>query len=184
MSDTIGDTPTEGDTPTDCCTPQKSSTTVEVASVCPVSNHKGKAVKLITLKSLLIPKKLAELDPTQDFYFCKDVTCDVVYFSQNQHFTKEDLKVKVYQKESSDTVSNTASNTDTVSNTVPICYCFGWTTKSIQESADAKAISASISEHIQANRCACEINNPQGSCCLGNINTEIKQAEIKRLNHE
>jgi hypothetical protein len=29
--------------------------------------------------------------------------------------------------------------------------------------------SAEIAEHVKAHRCACELRNPQGSCCLGNI---------------
>ncbi len=26
---------------------------------------------------------------------------------------------------------------------------------------------------IKANRCGCEVNNPQGSCCLGNVMTFV-----------
>lgn len=143
---------------TNCCTQPNSNSTT---SNCPVNGQQGKAVKLITLKSLLVPSQLAELDPNQDYYFCKDAECDVVYFSQAQRFTKQHLKVKVYQKETSQDV--------------PVCYCFGWTPKQLSALDNANTVSASISEHIKAGRCGCEVNNPQGSCCLGNVTNEIKQ---------
>lgn len=31
--------------------------------------------------------------------------------------------------------------------------------------------------HIKADRCGCEVNNPQGSCCLGNVSAFIKQVK-------
>jgi len=136
---------------------------------CPVSAQKGKEVKLITLKSLLIPSKLVELDPTENYYFCKDAECDVVYFSQSQSFLKKDLKVRVHQKEEADDV--------------PICYCFDWTAKILRESSDANGIASSISEHTKAGRCGCEVNNPQGSCCLGNVNAYIKGLNQKGVNN-
>nr|WP_274436662.1 hypothetical protein [Alicyclobacillus sp. ALC3] len=36
-----------------------------------------------------------------------------------------------------------------------------------------------ISEQIQADRCGCEVNNPQGSCCLGNV-----MAFVHSIRHE
>lgn len=153
---------------TNCCTTAKpSDTNTSIVMACPISGQKGKEIKLITLKSLLIPAHLAELDPTQTYYFCKDADCDVVYFSQTQAFTKQHLKVKVHQKE--------------IAKDVPVCYCFDWTPQSIAAAADASTISSSINEHIKAGRCGCEVNNPQGSCCLGNVNAEIKRLTIKVL---
>lgn len=152
---------------TSCCTTDNSTVSTSNTSVttCPASNQMGKEVKLITLKSLLLPSQLANLDLTQTYYFCKDANCDVVYFSQTQQFTKQHLKVKVHQKE--------------IAEDVPVCYCFGWTPQSIAASNDASTISTSISEHIKAGRCGCEVNNPQGSCCLGNVNVEIKRLASK-----
>ncbi|MGE7922400.1 hypothetical protein ACQKND_04340 [Viridibacillus arvi] len=31
-----------------------------------------------------------------------------------------------------------------------------------------------IRENIHKNRCGCEVNNPQGSCCFGNVTKYIK----------
>lgn len=38
----------------------------------------------------------------------------------------------------------------------------------ISQSGTSSAIS-SIKTHIKAKRCGCEVNNPQGDCCLGNV---------------
>ena len=134
---------------------------MQTIDMCKICANKGKAVKLITLKSLLLPAKLAQLDPQHDYYFCKDIECDVVYFNGAMHFTKDDLKVAVHQKD--------------MSEDVPVCYCFNWTPQSIKKASGLDSIPQSISEHIKAGRCGCEVNNPQGSCCLGNIKAVIKQ---------
>ena len=148
---------------TNCCSTNSiSKEALQSTGVCNQCVSKGKTVKLITLKSLLAPKKLAQLDPQLDYYFCKDANCNVVYFSEAMYFTEDDLKVAVYQKN----ISNKG---------VPVCYCFDWSQQSIQQSSDADTIPQSISEHIKAGRCGCEVNNPQGSCCLGNVNTVINQ---------
>lgn len=35
-----------------------------------------------------------------------------------------------------------------------------------------------IRENIRENRCGCEVNNPQGSCCLGNVITYIRKMSL------
>ena len=56
--------------------------------------------------------------------------------------------------------------------TTPICYCFDWTKEKIKQYAE-KGLTPNPVEHIRENikekRCGCEVNNPQGSCCLGNV---------------
>ncbi|NYV66612.1 (2Fe-2S)-binding protein [Bacillus sp. Gen3] len=145
----------------DCCL---KSNIKETSIVCPSCKNKGKQMKLITLKSLLLPKSLANLQPDTSYQFCSISECDVVYFNEKEQiFTKSDLKVSVFQK---DEKENT-----------PICYCFGWTRKIISEEikkTEENTIIQNISMHIKANRCGCEVNNPQGSCCLGNVTGFIK----------
>lgn len=71
------------------------------------------------------------------------------------------LKVPVFQKE------------DALA--VPICYCFGWTRERvIQAIQEGERPTEDIKEQVQANRCGCEINNPQGACCLGNVTAFIR----------
>lgn len=79
---------------------------------------------------------------------------------------KNDLKVPVFQKD--------------LKEDVPACYCFNWTRARIREEIKQTGKSEAVLEismHIKANRCGCEVNNPQGSCCLGNVSSFIKQVE-------
>ena len=126
---------------------------------CPRCGNPGKKVPLITLKSLLLPEALARLEPASSYRLCLNPNCDVAYFNEKgAPFTTSELKAPVWQK-SGDLEC-------------PVCYCFGWTParikKEIEETGASTAV-ASITEHIRAGRCGCEVNNPQGSCCLGNV---------------
>lgn len=134
--------------------------------LCPIDGTKGKPVKVITLKSLLVPAALKQLHGAGTYRFCPSPDCLVVYFAESgQTFTIPDLKVPVYQKDSSESV--------------PVCYCFGWNRQRIREeieqTGESSAIEA-ISSHIQANRCGCEVNNPQATCCLANVRSVVQQA--------
>jgi hypothetical protein len=133
--------------------------------ICPVDKTKGKPVKLITLKSLLRGAALEKLDPKSTYEFCPSSACSVVYFSNTgQIFTTADLKVPVFQKR--------------FDVEVPVCYCFDWSRQRIREEIEQTGTStaiASITTHIQAKRCGCEVNNPQGSCCLANVRETVQQ---------
>ncbi|MBI4339532.1 MAG: (2Fe-2S)-binding protein [Chloroflexi bacterium] len=125
---------------------------------------------LITPKSLLLPHALERLDPTRTYRFCGNRDCLVAYFAGDETFTSEELKVPVFQK------SDAAG--------IPVCYCFDWSPKRIaQEIATTGQSTASrtITAHVQAGRCACEVNNPQGSCCLGNVTQVVKAAQAGRV---
>ncbi|CAM3811546.1 MULTISPECIES: putative iron-sulfur cluster-binding metallochaperone [Paenibacillus] len=144
----------------DCC--ESSNHLVAVRTDCPSCSEKGKSVQLITLKSLLKASALENIEPKNSFLFCSSSTCPTVYFSTNhsQTFVESDLKVPVYQK-------NPSMN-------VPVCYCFDWTRDRLLQAAGTdEQPTKQIKSHIQAGRCGCEVNNPQGSCCLGNVNIYI-----------
>jgi hypothetical protein len=133
--------------------------------ICPQSGSKGRRVDSITMKALLAVS-LSELRDTS-YFFCKDAGCPVVYFSEDgkQSFTSEQLREHVYQKE--------AENDQ-----VFLCYCFRHTVGSIRAetfSGGESRLIDSINSAIQARQCACDIRNPQGSCCLGNVQVFIKQ---------
>ncbi|PTA66766.1 putative iron-sulfur cluster-binding metallochaperone [Deinococcus arcticus] len=131
---------------------------------CPLNGKSGKVVKLITLKALLTPQALTRLTPVETYHFCSDPECPVVYYSVLHSFRIDDIKVPVFQKDSD--------------SEVPVCYCFAYSRRALASSVkeDAGQIPNVIREHIQANRCGCEVNNPQGSCCLGNVTRLINAA--------
>jgi hypothetical protein len=152
----------------DCCSTSNDKSNIHI---CPYCNNAGKKIKIITLKSLLVPEALTHLQAETSYAFCPTPDCEVVYFNPNgQIFTKTNLKVPVFQKE--------------LQRDTPICYCFGWTKQKIQEDLQHKQNTRAIEEitvHINANRCGCEVNNPQGSCCLGNVQTYVKSIESLRI---
>jgi hypothetical protein len=60
---------------------------------------------------------------------------------------------------------------------VPVCYCFGITrdaiTDEVQRTRKSKVLER-VKAEISADNCACEVKNPSGRCCLGDI-TRIAQ---------
>ena len=147
-----------------CCSPSPSNNT---SFTCPQGHHRGKPVQLITLKSLLKPSALERLDPQSDYRFCDTPECPVVYFSnQGAPFTTQDLKVPVFQKDEGEEIY--------------VCYCFGWSRRRLQNelaSTDPSTIIKIITDHIKVKRCGCEVNNPQGSCCLNNVKRVIQKIQ-------
>ncbi|MCA1561171.1 MAG: hypothetical protein LC753_20250 [Acidobacteria bacterium] len=133
---------------------------------CPQSGSAGPAVELQTVKALLTEQALARLEQT-DHRFCADARCDVVYFSgTGSQFGTADLRVPVWQK-------------------LPfgsriVCYCFGESETSIRAEIERTGRSSAvrrIREHITAGRCACEVRNPRGTCCLGDVMAAVKRME-------
>lgn len=129
---------------------------------CPVSGTVGHKVGLVTVKALLAGRALRRLDG-KAYRFCAEPDCDVVYFDRDAGsvFRKRDLLVRVGLKESSDPI--------------PICYCFDLTVSDLRTRID---VAAMISAEVRAGHCACEVKNPQGSCCLGNVSAAL--ARLRR----
>jgi hypothetical protein len=91
-----------------------------------------------------------------------------VYFSPDgeQTFTAEQVRERVYQKEPD-------------AEEVFVCYCFRHTVGAIRAvSPETRAaLVDDINTGIHAEQCACDLRNPQGSCCFGNVRRVIKQQE-------
>ena len=119
-----------------------------------------------TVKALLKESALRRLLPGE-YRFCPDAGCDVVYFSADgSGFTTADVRVPVWQK--------------LPSGSRPICYCFGESEASIRSEFVLTGVSKAVErirEHISAGRCACEIRNPRGACCLGDVTAAVTRVE-------
>ncbi len=97
--------------------------------------------------------------------FCATPECPVVYFGIDEVFDREEIVVPVFQKEPAGDRT--------------VCYCFAETEGDIRreiEQTGRSTASERIAELVKAERCACEVRNPQGSCCLGNIAAATKDA--------
>ncbi len=139
------------------------------ATACPECGHTGLPVQGQTVKALLAVTLRAVRDA--EYLFCRTETCSVVYFSSDSRhsFTIGNVRERVYQKEP------TAAD-------VPICYCFRHTVGDLRTgSAEARAaILDDINTGIEAGQCACDLRNPQGSCCLGNVRSLVRHATRDR----
>lgn len=155
----------------DCCTPKEQFSITSDQDSCPICMVAGKKVKLITLKSMLKPTSLVHINSELNHYFCNTNNCDVAYFdSIKRTYDLSEVKVPIHQKDNS--------------LIVPVCYCFDWTKEKIKEYVERGLNSdpvENIRNHIKENRCGCEVNNPQGSCCLGNVTKYIKSLSLEVL---
>ena len=131
---------------------------------CQTCREMGKPVQGQTIKSLLAVSLRAVRDAA--YRFCPTPECPVVYYLTDgaQVFTTEQVRERVYQK---------VPDSDEVN----ICYCFGYRLGDVRHATTTQqqAILDDIEAGIQAGQCACDLRNPQGSCCLGNVRLVIKQ---------
>ncbi len=160
-----------------CCPPEAGNEACDLSvkdfqsplrtlNTCPECGKTGKPVQGQTVKAV-ISRSLRELQDVQ-YLFCRTQTCPVVYFSASgdQTFTVDQVRERVYQKE---------PDTEDVF----ICYCFRHTVGDLHAGSpeERSAIVDDIDAGINASQCACDLRNPQGSCCLGNVRSLIKQPE-------
>jgi hypothetical protein len=123
--------------------------------LCPVGNTMTMPVGMVTVKQHAL---LAEL-PETAFGFCDVPTCPVVYVgADGTLIDKAHVRTRVGAKE-----------TD---GPIPVCYCFEFTAAQVAEDVrrhGRSTIRAYIQEQVRAGRCRCEMTNPSGRCCLGNV---------------
>ena len=133
-------------------------------NACPACGKIGKPIQGQTIKALLS----VSLRQVQDvkYLFCRTQTCRVVYFSTvgEQTFTVEQVREPVYQKEPE-------------AEDVFVCYCFRHTVGNLRAASTNGRIDIvdDINTGINAGQCACDLRNPQGSCCLGNVRNLIRR---------
>lgn len=134
----------------------------EAAKCCPRCQESGRPVPEDTVKIFLRGPAL-EARNEAVHRFCPTPDCPVVYFGFKESFTRGEVTVPVYQKEPP-------------GNSL-FCYCF-----EIPEEAVLKELSRTgsppllqkIATLVKAGKCACQLKNPSGSCCLGSVK-ELQQ---------
>lgn len=157
----------------DCCVLPSTAAAPPVMA-CPACGTRSKKVGAITVKSLVrrLPFGMA---PAQ-YYFCAAPGCDVVYFPSHPSaptFRTGDLWVRVGLKAERDPI--------------PVCYCFGVERQEIADEVQwtgRSAVSERIKAEIRAGNCACEVKNPSGNCCLGDITHVVKEALRSRVGNQ
>lgn len=148
----------------DCCSAPKATADYENVA-CSACQTKDLAVEELTVKALLTELALRRFEPGS-YRFCPEASCAVVYFSETGFaFARDDTRVPVWQKKPSDRRL--------------ICYCFDETEAAIavelRDAGDSQAVER-IRAHVAAQRCACEVRNPRGTCCLGDLIAAVERA--------
>lgn len=129
-----------------------------MTALCPLAGKPGSPVPIITVRSL-VRRQVAEPIEGDRWFFCSLPDCAVVYFNAGGRvFTKDALEVRVGLKE------KVAPR--------PVCYCFGHSVESIREEiarTGRSTVAASITDMVASGECRCEVLNPKGTCCLGDV---------------
>lgn len=147
-----------------CCSVNGEAGTVPVVMAGSVNGARSKQVDMLTVKSLV--RQLPMGMPNTQYYFCDSSDCEVVYFPLDPEapsFLRGDLMVRVGAKE--------------IEDPLPICYCFGFTRQDIWDEicrTGKSRLAKRITAEVEAGRCACEVRNPSGNCCLGDITRTAK----------
>jgi hypothetical protein len=120
----------------------------------------GAAVECRTLLHHLRPD-LVDRIGEREYRFCDAPDCDTVYFSTDGEVTfgTADVRQSVGLKAVDDLAAQ-------------VCYCFGFTAGDLEadiRSGGPAAIPGRIRQLVKARACACEVRNPSGRCCLGEI---------------
>jgi hypothetical protein len=140
---------------------------VEIAepSMCVRCGSQSSRVSQRTVLSMLKPEFL-EAAMNGTYRFCPSRECQVVYFEENgiRVFTVDDLRIIVGIKATSDPI--------------PVCYCFGFDESHLREEISqtgSTTVPERISRLVREGLCACDVRNPSGNCCLGELTKTAKR---------
>ncbi|MBS1806623.1 MAG: (2Fe-2S)-binding protein [Acidobacteria bacterium] len=151
----------------ECCCPPKPVSSA-TAPLCAQCGTKGRSVDRCTVIHHVKSELLSQVGE-DEYRFCAAPACAVVYYNAcGVVFTVKDVRDLVTAKASGDAR--------------PLCYCFGFTEGDIRREiaqTGATTVPAQISAFIKAQLCACEVRNPSGACCLGEVNKAAQRLSEK-----
>ncbi|MHB9109503.1 MAG: putative iron-sulfur cluster-binding metallochaperone [Armatimonadota bacterium] len=135
---------------------------------CPACGEQGRGVRPVTLQHLLDKAKLDRLVTLEGYRFCATPHCDVVYYhpESGQYLGQHDVLVPVWQK---------GTDPERL-----VCYCFQYTVAEIENEVTMTGTSPTcdaIMHRCQQGLSRCEVTNPQGSCCVGNVRQILRETQ-------
>lgn len=143
----------------DCCE------NVKVKSAfCTLCKNEASDVSSYTLEHMIKKEFLKDYNCLEGFYYCKNPSCEIIYFNKKTNILQEKLRKEVGLKEYNDSST--------------VCYCFSWSVskmkKDILQTGETKALEE-IKSKMKTSACACSKNNPSGKCCLKDVKEAIKK---------
>ena len=103
--------------------------------------------------------------PNQTYWLCPELECGAVYFGEDATvLTKTDM--------------NVSPGIKSKSREALVCYCFQHRRGDIEAEllADGQpSILDRITAEVKAGNCACEVRNPSGKCCLGDVQKAMQE---------
>ncbi|MBI3449687.1 MAG: copper chaperone Copz family protein [Acidobacteria bacterium] len=125
---------------------------------CPRCGAQGRLVSARTVSAHVRADVAARLLGVEQ-RFCGSRDCPVLYYGSDGRLVEKDASLtRIGAKESTDPI--------------PLCYCFNVTAGDVREEivrTGRSAIADWIAAEVRAGRCACEVKNPSGVCCLGDV---------------
>lgn len=153
--------PRSAETHDDCC---KIPTT---ACPCPICGNPGRRVGALTLDHHVSPALREGFG--NEATFCLNPACEVVYCNPAGKIIRRGETVLPV------TIKDPG-------NDVYVCYCFKHKRGDVRRDLEAKGktdIPDQIKKGIREGRCDCERQNPQGACCLGNVENTIQSLKTQ-----
>lgn len=158
-----------------CCDVEHTENTVvtgletDQPLACIKCSHHSKPVARRTVLLTVKPEFLEEA-LIGTYRFCEARECPIVYFEEQgaRTFKVDDLRITVGVKSSADLI--------------PLCYCFGFDESHLRKEISqtgTTTIPERISHLIREGLCACDVRNPSGKCCLGEVNRAAKRLRIE-----
>lgn len=140
----------------DCC----ADTPAAAAGVssCPGCGFRGPSVEYTTVASLV----LGPVPARQKLWLCRARDCETVYFGNaGARLRVPELRfLPAFKSESPEAL---------------LCYCFLHSRMEIESELRQSGTSTvvdRIAAKVRARECACEVRNPSGQCCLGEVRAE------------
>lgn len=148
----------------DCCCSGAKMTKETTQNACNDCGKIGRIVNRQTVVHHVKSEKLSRVK-SDEYKFCSSQECPIVYYSvSGEIFTTGDVRDSVTSK--------------TTGDDRPLCYCFGFTEgfarQEIRQTGNS-SISKLVSQFIKEKLCSCEIRNPAGACCLGEMTQTVKR---------
>lgn len=156
----------------DCCGNQSAGDQAGGVPSCPACGCRSQSVKWVTVAALI----LGPVPVRQNFWLCRNPDCELAYFGDSgARFGVSELRfLPAFKSQSPEAL---------------ICYCFLHRRKEIESELRHLGTSTlvdRIAAKVKARQCTCEIRNPSGRCCLGDVEAEaarLRQAlqQLRRL---